>query len=195
MSMQADAAREFAVLSGAVSTAMIDTEDGLVPLDWIAVGDRVLTRDAGYQPVRWIACTPVDNPFLRAFPEVSPVTVPADQFGEGCPSHDLILSPSQLLPLSGVKQGEVLVSADVVGDPIYPECRSRREKYTYVNVLLDEHHLVRVEGAWMGSLFTADLGSDADDSAVMTPLAPILDRAAALTLWAGLAYSAMQRRA
>ena len=187
------AMREFAVLSGAVSTAMIETADGPIPLDWIACGDRVMTRDAGYQPVRWVARTPLDIPFLRAYPEVSPITVPVGSFAPNSPAFDLVLSPSQLVPLVGVDGTEMLVTADVVGDPIYPEMRARTERFTYVNVLLDTHQLVMVEGAWIGSLFTADLGNAQGGPSVMAPVAPIVDRTQALTLWAALPQAKAQR--
>lgn len=195
MMNQAVDAREFAVLSGAVSTAMIETENGLIPLDWVACGDRVLTRDGGFQVVRWVARSPLDNAFMRAYPEVSPITVPKGSLGLARPEIDVVVSPSQLLPLTAPDGGEVLVSADVVGDPIYPESRSRTERFTYVNVLLDAHHLISVEGAWMGSLFTADLGVGEGDRGVMAPVAPILGRADALTLWAGLSHATAMRRA
>ncbi len=187
MKAVSDEAREFAVLSGAVSTAIVETEDGPIPLDWIACGDRVLTRDAGFQPVRWIARTPLDIAFLRTYPEVAPVTLPGGLFGNGSPIVDLVVSPSQLVPLTGVDGDEVLISADVVGEPIYPMSRPKSERFTYVNVLLDGHHLICVQGAWMGSLFTADLGRADDEAGEMIPLAPIVSRSDALTLWAGLA--------
>ena len=57
------------------------------------------------------------------------------------------------------------------------------------HVLLPAHHLIQVDGAWMGSLFLADLAADlgTDDPMwaafgghVMEPVAPILGRRAAV---------------
>lgn len=195
MTKEVDDVREFAVLSGMASTAMIETEDGPLPLDWIACGDRVLTRDSGFQVVRWISRTQLDISFLHKYPEVCPVTVTAGAFGPQSPEYDLVMSPSQLVPLRRSDGSEVLVSADVVGEPIYPSLRPQTERFTYMNVLLDSHSLVRVDGAWVGSLFTADLGSDDETLGVMEPFAPILDRAAALGLWRVLSLQQPRRRA
>lgn len=181
-----ESSREFAVLAGAVSTAMIETDDGPIPLDWIACGDRVLTRDAGFQTVLWVARTPLDIAFMRAYPEVGPVTLEKGLLGKGCPVVDLVVSPSQLVPLHDPDLGQVLVSADVIAEPIYPSSRQKRERFTYVNVLLDKHHLIRVQGTWMGSLFTADLDTDNCTDGHMHPVAPIVSRAAALGMWARL---------
>jgi Hint domain-containing protein len=177
--------REFAVLAGMSSTAMILTEDERVPLEWLAVGDRVVTRDGGLQTVRWIARTALTMQHIKVLPELAPVTIRAGAQSAGLPERDVITSPSQLVRMTGADGRDVLVTADTVGEPIYPGTQTKRAVVTYLNVLLDGHHLVDVEGLWMGSVFTADLGEDIDHPVAttpMTPIAPILDRAAAMRL-------------
>lgn len=186
---------EFAVLSGVASTAIIDTEDGRIPLDWIACGDRVLTRDAGYQTVRWVARTVLDVATLQKYPEVAPVIVHADTFGDHGPEVDLVTSPSQLFPCARADGTEVLISADVVGEPVYPSLRRRDERFVYMNVLLDTHALIRVDGVWVGSVYTGDLEGDGDADGPMTPVAPILERTAALGLWRVQCLGRPMRRA
>ena len=56
---------------------------------------------------------------------------------------------------------------------------------TYVSVLLPAHHLIEVNGMWMGSLFVADMAADVLPTdpvraglaaEVMEPVAPIIAR-------------------
>ncbi|MGO4914152.1 Hint domain-containing protein [Pseudogemmobacter sp. W21_MBD1_M6] len=38
-------------MTGFTAGTMITTLDGLIPVEWLRAGDRILTRDRGFQPV------------------------------------------------------------------------------------------------------------------------------------------------
>ena len=140
--------------------AMIETERGPVAAGDLAVGDLVVTRDAGLQPIRWIGTRRLDAATLAAWPQMRPVRIRAGALGRGVPSADLDVSPQhRVLVRSRIAQrmfgtDEVLVAAkqllqiegiDVVADGA---------EVTYVHFLFDDHQIVISNGAETESLYT-----------------------------------------
>lgn len=181
--------REYAVLAGLCPTAQVMTDDGPVPLEWIGRGDLVLTRDAGYQPVLWTEKTRLTEANLRDLPELGPVCLPAGSLGTEMPVRDIAMSPTQLVfvdrEAGDPNANGVLIPAQMLCQAFglvegqSPACT------TYVSLLLNGHHLIQVDGAWVGSLFTADLGTEFDardpllaelKGHVMQPAAQVLRR-------------------
>lgn len=200
--------REFAVLSGFCATSLVTTEDGPTALEWIAPGDKVLTRDAGYQPVLWVEHNKLSMSTLQHLPELAPVRIERGAFDHGLPTRDMLLSPSQLIfverSLTEPNGDGVLIAADVLAPRVVPAERPKAELVNYVSLLLDGHHLVQVEGAWAGSLFIADAASNLPEAdpicerlqeSVMKPAAPILSREASDTFLTRRNAAAMQKRA
>lgn len=71
-----------------VTGTKIATIDGLVEIDQLETGDRVLTRDHGFQPIIWVGRSEIID--VRA---VCPVRIKAGALGQGMPSDDLLVSP------------------------------------------------------------------------------------------------------
>jgi len=46
--------QSFTITSGIAAGTTLLTQSGIVPVESIAVGDKVITRDRGLQPVRWV---------------------------------------------------------------------------------------------------------------------------------------------
>lgn len=119
------------------------TARGTRPIEALAVGDLVETRDNGLQPIRWIGRRRV-----RAEGRFAPVVIEAGAMG----AHDrLVLSPQHrvlvLHPMAEILfgEGEVLVAAkDLVND------RSIRIRaggeIEYFHLLFDEHQILWSEG-------------------------------------------------
>lgn len=181
--------REYAVLAGLCPSAQVMTDDGPVPLEWIGRGDLVLTRNAGYQPVLWTEKTQLTETNLRDVPELGPALLLGGSLGPDSPSRDITMSPTQLVFVdreAGDPDADgVLIPAHMLCETLgqfedrAPAC------VTYVSLLLNGHHLIEVEGVWVGSLFTADLGAEFDASDpllaemkghVMQPAAQVLRR-------------------
>ncbi|MEO1778208.1 MAG: Hint domain-containing protein [Pseudomonadota bacterium] len=179
--------REYAVLAGFCPSATVMSDDGPLPLEWLSEGDRVLTRDSGYQPVLWIERTRMTRRMLTAVPELAPVQIAPGTFGATQPDRTLNVSPSQLVFVERdptVRGGQgVLLPANELGSAA--AAGSHPRPATYVSILLPGHHLMQINGVWMGSLFLADLAADllpsdpmraALDDEVMQPAAPIISR-------------------
>ena len=192
--------REYAVLAGCDSGARVISDGGPMPLAWRAQGDRVLTQTGQYEPVLWVERTRLRMRAITDLPELAPIAVAPGVLGDNVPDRMLTVSPSQLIhvardPVDGAGPG-VLIPAAALGTPIDPATRSATEDIAYVSVLLPAHHLIQVDGAWMGSLFLADLAADlgTDDPMwaafgghVMEPVAPILGRREAVQFLAARA--------
>ncbi|WP_424941763.1 Hint domain-containing protein [Aliiroseovarius crassostreae] len=120
------------------------------PIEELAPGDRILTRDSGPQPVRWIG-----QQTVRATGAFAPITIAA-----GALSNDaeLTLSPSHRLfiyqRVDALKAGqkEVLVRAQdlVNGQDV---TQSEGGFVDYFQLLFDKHEIIYAEGIPSESLF------------------------------------------
>lgn len=140
--------------------ALIETRDGPVPAGRVAVGDRVLTRDHGAQPVRWVGQRHYSAADLARAPHLRPIRIRAGALGGGLPLRDLVVSPQhRVLVRSAIAQkmfgtSEVLIAAKHLclldGIDIAVDLTS----VTYVHFMFDRHQVVFAEGAEAESLFT-----------------------------------------
>ncbi|MFC3570670.1 Hint domain-containing protein [Paracoccus simplex] len=139
---------------------LILTERGEVPVEDLRVGDMIVTRDHGTQPLRWIGSKQIDGALLRAFEKLRPVRIRAGALGPDLPSRDLYVSQQhRILVSSKIAErvcgtAEVLVAAkhltDIDGIELVEDC----EALTYYHLLFDRHEILCSEGAQTESLFT-----------------------------------------
>ena len=142
------------------SDALIETVDGPVAAGALQVGDMVLTRDNGPQPIRWTGRRVVDAATLRDRPALAPVRIRAGALGSALPTRDLIVSPQhRILVRSRIAERmfgtpEVLVAAKqlMVSDGI--DVADDLTEVTYVHFLFDDHQIVVSNGAETESLYT-----------------------------------------
>lgn len=114
-----------------------------VPIEQLQIGDRVLTRDDGPQPVRWIG-----QSTLRASGEFAPIVIRAGTLNN---QGDLVVSPNHRLFVyqrrDKIDAGrpELLIRARhlINGDSV-----AIREGgfVDYFQLLFDHHHIVYAEG-------------------------------------------------
>jgi len=113
------------------------------PIEDLKTGDRVLTRDAGPQAIRWIGETT-----LRAVGDYAPVVI-----SEGAlfNTRDLVLSPDHRLFIYqredriGAGRSEVLVKVRhlINGDSVYQKDGGFVD---YFQILFDDHQIIYAEG-------------------------------------------------
>lgn len=109
----------------------------------LRIGDRVLTRDAGVQQIRWIGKATV-----RATGPLTPIRIKAGTLNN---LGDLILSPNHRLFVYqrtdrvGAGRPEILVKAQnlVNGTTVVAEPGGFMD---YVQLLFDQHHIIYAEG-------------------------------------------------
>ncbi len=130
----------------------IRCEHGERPVEELAEGDRVQTRDNGLQEVLWIGRRRVSGARLYAMPELRPVRLRAGALGLEVPDDDLIVSPQHRVLVRGHRAralfntDEVLVAArDLIDQRRVVLDHSLRE-VTYVHMLLPRHEVVWANG-------------------------------------------------
>jgi len=143
-----------------VAGTMIETEVGLVAVEDLKIGDMVLTRDNGLQPIRWIGRVKISAGALARNAKIRPIRVQAGSLGENTPSTDLLVSPQhRILVRSKLAMKifgalEVLVPAKqlLIHEGIdYAEDLTEVE---YFHFLFDQHEVVMSNGAATESLYT-----------------------------------------
>ncbi len=195
-------------MAGFDPLAGVMTDDGPTPLEWIGEGDRVLTKSGTYEPVLWVERSRLTMGAIRDLPELAPVRIERGALDDDTPDRHMFVSPSQLLfvrrNLNDPSGDGVFVPASVVGHQVDPALRPAAEEISYVSLLLPSHHMIEVDGAWMGSLFLADLALELEpddpvraslSADVMEPAAPILGRQAAMQFLATRAAMASRKSA
>ncbi len=126
-----------------VAGTHITTPNGERPVEALEIGDLVLTRDDGPQPVRWIG-----RRELPATGDMAPVVIREGTLGD---HRDLVVSPNHRILISGREaellfgEDEVLVAAkDLVNDG---SIRIRDGgTVEYVHVMFDRHQVIYSEG-------------------------------------------------
>lgn len=133
---------------------MITLADGRqCAIETLSPGDRVLTRDHGAQPVRWLG-----KATLRALGAFAPVVITAGTLGN---AGDLIVSPHHRIFLyqrqrtAGLQTSELLVQAKhlVDGERVF-----QREGgfVDYFSLVFDHHEIIYAEGVPVESLMVND---------------------------------------
>ncbi len=163
---------------------LIETKRGRVAVDKLRPGDRVLTRDNGYQPIRWIGRRRLKAADLAAAPQLQPVRIAAGALGEGLPEADMLVSPQHRMLISGARaellfgEAEVLAAAlHMLGQPGIT--RQRRDEVTYLHLMFDAHEIIRANGAWTESFQPGDhtlAHLDAPQRAELAAIFPDLEK-------------------
>lgn len=162
--------------------SLILTSKGEIPVELVQVGDRVLTRDSGYQTIRWVGQRTLSSHELAAKPNFNPVCIQAGALGDGLPARDMTVSPQHRMLVAGPRaemlfgEAEVLVAAaHMVNDITIRQVRS--QAVTYIHLLFDQHEIIRSDGAWTESFQPGDLtlqGMDAPQRDEVLALFPTL---------------------
>lgn len=164
---------------------LIATPSGEIAIERLRVGDLVLTRDHGAQPIRWIGMRRLGERELAANGKLRPIRIASGALGGGLPAADLTVSPQhRILVRSKIAQrmfgqAEVLVAArqllqvegiDVVEGP---------GEVTYFHVLFDRHEVILANGAEAESFYTGPNGLRAMPPAAREEILAILPELAA----------------
>ena len=127
-----------------VKNTLILTDKGEKPVEDLVPGDMVLTRDNGFQPVRWVG-----NTVRTATGKDAPIRFEAGALGnhdavEFSPNHRVLMTSSFASLLFG--ESEVLIKAkDLVNDTtIRP--RNDNRPVSYYHLLFDQHEIIRGNG-------------------------------------------------
>lgn len=136
----------------------IMTVNGPVLAEDLRPGDRIITRDAGAQPLLWSGERAFGWRALGLLAMLRPVRIRAGALGADLPARDLLVSPNHLLlaerPATGDSPAQemFLPARDLVGRPGIDTAPLTEVRY--LHLLLDRHHAILAEGCWSESLRT-----------------------------------------
>ena len=139
---------------------LIKTIDGERPVEELSQGDLVWTKDAGYQPIRWIGHKSFDKAMLEAHENLRPIRIKAGSLGLGMPERDLVVSQHHRILVSSrivqrmLNETEILVGAKFLLPLEGIDVACDMDEVTYVHFLFDRHQIVLSNGAETESLFT-----------------------------------------
>ena len=137
---------------------LIETDHGPVAIEKLAVGDLVVTRDHGLQPIRWIGSRLLSGAALTE--NLRPVLIRRHALGDNAPSADLLVSPQhRILVRSAIAQrmfgtDEVLVAAKQLCQMDGIDIVEGLPAVEYFHMLFDRHEVVISNGAETESFFT-----------------------------------------
>lgn len=136
---------------------LIATTDGDLPVDWLAAGDLVITRDHGAQRLRWVGHTRLTARQLAETPALRPVLVEPGSFGSGAPEHPLAVSRRHRIFVDGPDvQYYFGTACALAGAERMAEVNAGydgKHGYTYFHLLFDRHEVVLANGLWAESMF------------------------------------------
>jgi Ca2+-binding RTX toxin-like protein len=162
----------------------IATPRGDVAVEDLCLGDLVITRDAGPQPIRWIGSRRLGLADLIVHPNLQPIRIGKGALGQGLPLCDTLVSPQHRMLIEGAGpemlfgEPEVLVAATHL-QSLPGVSQVLTPGVTYIHLLLDTHEVICANGAWSESLQPALRmveGMDSAQRAEITALFPELDQ-------------------
>ncbi len=138
---------------------LIFTEQGEIPVQDLAAGDRVWTESRGFQPLRWICAREV-----LAIGDFAPIKIKAGALG--ClkdlwvsPQHRLLVSGPHVELLFGVEKA-LVAAKDLINDQDIRRDLSMKT-VEYFHILFDRHEIVKAHGVLSESYFPIAENADA----------------------------------
>lgn len=131
---------------------MIDTPSGPRLVESLQVGDNVNTADNGVQAIRWVGCSNVPTPQMQLQPELKPVRIRKDAFGEGLPTQDMWVSPQHRILVSGYwanlgfGEAEVFAPAKGLITDQSVLVDTSVMNVDYIHILFDQHQVIFANG-------------------------------------------------
>jgi hypothetical protein len=117
------------------------TPRGHVPVEQLAPGDHIITRNGTIRPIRWVGHRRITHRGQPLPPAFAPVRILADAFGPGMPRRALSLSPDHGIYFDGVLiQAKHLINGATITNSNPPL------SVHYFHLELDRHDIVLAEG-------------------------------------------------
>ncbi len=139
---------------------MIRAEHGLVAIETLRVGDKVVTRDNGLQTLRWIGHRELTQSELAENPKLKPIRIAAAALADGIPHRDLTVSPQHRIVVRS-KIAIRMFDAEAVFVPARHlleldgvDIVADADTVSYFHLMCDDHEIVEADGAYAETLYT-----------------------------------------
>ncbi|MEE9454964.1 MAG: Hint domain-containing protein [Paracoccaceae bacterium] len=122
----------------------------------LRAGDKVMTRDRGLRPIKWIGSTILDRYALDNKPEYHPISFKKNALGNNkamllSPQHRVLLTDWRAELLFG--EPEVLVPAKALLNDNTITIKRNINKVEYFHILFEKHEILFVDNIWSESFF------------------------------------------
>ncbi|MEP5758762.1 MAG: Hint domain-containing protein [Litoreibacter sp.] len=138
---------------------LITTANGEKPIEELVCGDKILTRDNGYQSLRWIGKNHFRAADLVKNPKLRPISIQSGSLGHQTPTTDLTISRQHRVLVKSkivermLNNEEVLVAAHALLPLDGVEVRLEHKPVTYFHLMCDQHQIILSNGAWTETLY------------------------------------------
>jgi hypothetical protein len=130
---------------------LILTVRGEVPVEDLAIGDKVVTMSGEARAIRWIGRRSYGGRFALGKKDILPVCLKAGSLDDSVPRRDLWISPHHAMYLQGV----LIEARDLVNGVTIVQAE-RVEKVEYFHIELANHEVIIAEGALSESYIDDD---------------------------------------
>jgi hypothetical protein len=141
--------QEIAMIPTLGAGTMVATEAGPQPIDWLRSGDRVLTRDHGYQPLLWLGqhVLAVDSPET-----CRPRRIATGAFGTAQPDQDLLLGPATGLLLASAQLDLWFGAPEMLAPARTLTPAAPADRHVLYSLLFDAPEIISAGGLWLGAV-------------------------------------------
>lgn len=134
-------------LPGLSGKSRVGTVFGDLPIEVLRVRDDLRTYSGATVQVQSVDRIHLDEEFLRKQPSALPLRIPANAFGPGRPSQDLLISPGQEIS-TDVHVVSNFVKASSLRSRFNPDL-AQSTGLTYIRFHCGAPAIVRVDGIWV----------------------------------------------
>ncbi len=138
---------------------MIETSQGITPVEYLNCGDLVKCGDGQYYPIRWVSRRLVTAAEMKNNPDFRPILIAKDALYKNVPERDLIVSPQHRIVIDDWR-AELLFGQERVLVPAVHLLNDRditrdysSDEVTYYHFMFDRHRTVFSNGLESESFF------------------------------------------
>lgn len=154
----------------------IEVEGGFKLVEDLRPGDRVATKDNGFQPLQWIARRRISAGELARNSDLKPIRIRAGALGENMPAQDLLVSPQHRMLVTDWRcealfgETEMLAPAKALVNDSTVTVEHGAEEVEYFHFMFRQHEIVFANGVESESFHPGDFGLSTLDQAALEEL-------------------------
>jgi hypothetical protein len=125
---------------------LIATPHGEVPVEALAIGDRLTTASGASRPIKWIGTRSYGGRFIMGRKDILPICFKAGSLGDGLPKRDLWISPHHAMHFENQIGGVLIEAKDLINGVSIVQAE-HVDEVQYFHIELETHDVILAEGA------------------------------------------------